>query len=405
MILLLVGSCEYNLVFILTSPIRGYTRIPLTKKFCQGFVFKLFGFAIVEHSFNLLNKIHLTLTAPNCKINNINFMNTVWLAFITGLTTGGISCFAVQGGLLASAVANQKDANAKTTSVFFLAGKLLSHILLGVVLGFLGSSLLITPKLQGYMQILAGIFMLLTFAKLLDLHPVFRKFTISPPKAFFKIVRNQKNSESIFAPFVLGFLTFLIPCGVTQAMILLAIASGNPIEAGLIMGAFTLGTSPVFLVLGITSEKLLKNTYLKYAASFVILVLAIISINTGQALRGSAHTLQNYWAVATGKVPSNKSHGQVAGRSAKGFQEVEIRVFSGGYQASVQTIKAGVPVRLKLITNNTSGCSLAFTIPAYNISKVLPRTGETIVEFTPTKKGRLVYTCSMGMYSGWFDVI
>lgn len=332
-------------------------------------------------------------------------MNTIWLAFITGLTTGGVSCFAVQGGLLASAVANQKNTTSQATTAFFLTGKLLSHILLGILLGFLGSSILITPKLQGYMQILAGIFMLITFAKLLDIHPIFRKLTFSPPKAFFRIVRNQKNSEKVFAPFILGFLTFLIPCGVTQAMILLAIASGNPVNAGLIMGAFTLGTSPVFLVLGITSEKLLKNTYLKYAASFVILVLAIISINTGQALRGSAHTLQNYWAVATGKVPSNKSHGQVAGRSAKGFQEVEIRVFSGGYQASVQTIKAGVPVRLKLITNNTSGCSLAFTIPAYNISKVLPRTGETIVEFTPTKKGRLVYTCSMGMYSGWFDVI
>ncbi len=332
-------------------------------------------------------------------------MNTVWLAFVTGLTTGGISCFAVQGGLLASAVANQKNANAQITSIFFLIGKLLSHILLGITLGFLGSSLLITPKLQGYMQILAGVFMLLTFAKMLNLHPIFRKFTISPPKAFLKIVRNQKNSESIFAPFVLGFLTFLIPCGVTQAMILLAIASGNPIGAGLIMGAFTLGTSPVFLALGIASEKLFKNTYLKYAASFAILVLAIISINTGQNLRGSVHTLQNYWAVATGKVPSNKNYGQVTGKSTKGFQEVEIRVFSGGYQASAQTIKAGVPVRLKLITNNTSGCSLAFTIPAYNISKILPRTGETIVEFTPTQKGRLVYTCSMGMYSGWFDVI
>jgi hypothetical protein len=33
-------------------------------------------------------------------------MNNIWFAFITGLTAGGISCLAVQGGLLASALSN-----------------------------------------------------------------------------------------------------------------------------------------------------------------------------------------------------------------------------------------------------------------------------------------------------------
>ena len=31
------------------------------------------------------------------------------LIFLTGLTTGGLSCLAMQGGLLASVIANQKD--------------------------------------------------------------------------------------------------------------------------------------------------------------------------------------------------------------------------------------------------------------------------------------------------------
>jgi len=33
----------------------------------------------------------------------------LFLIFITGLTTGGIACAAMQGGLLASVIANQKD--------------------------------------------------------------------------------------------------------------------------------------------------------------------------------------------------------------------------------------------------------------------------------------------------------
>ena len=33
----------------------------------------------------------------------------LWLIFLTGLTTGGLSCLAVQGGFLASIIANQKE--------------------------------------------------------------------------------------------------------------------------------------------------------------------------------------------------------------------------------------------------------------------------------------------------------
>ena len=33
----------------------------------------------------------------------------LWIIFLTGLTTGGLACLAVQGGLLTSIIANQKD--------------------------------------------------------------------------------------------------------------------------------------------------------------------------------------------------------------------------------------------------------------------------------------------------------
>lgn len=332
-------------------------------------------------------------------------MNSIWLAFITGLTTGGISCFAVQGGLLTSSIASQPQVNSKITTASFLVSKLIAYMILGALLGFIGSSLVISPKLQGFMQILAGLFMLATVGKLLDLHPFFRKLTLTPPKALFKIVRNQRNSESVFAPATLGFLTILIPCGVTQAMMLLSIASGSPLYGSLILGAFILGTSPIFFALGVASEKILGNKHLKFAAVAAIFVLAMVSINTGQILRGSAHTFQNYWAAVNGRLEKSEVSAKVAGTNRNGVQEVEIRVTSYGYQSSASTLKAGVPVTLKLFTENTQGCSRAFTIPQYGITKVLPETGEATVKFTPTKTGRLTYSCSMGMYSGSFTVV
>src|SRR5512133_1908279 len=39
--------------------------------------------------------------------NNTGTMSQLIVAFVTGLTTGGLSCLAVQGGLLASSLAHQ----------------------------------------------------------------------------------------------------------------------------------------------------------------------------------------------------------------------------------------------------------------------------------------------------------
>jgi len=41
----------------------------------------------------------------------------LWIIFLTGLTTGGLSCLAVQGGLLTSIIANQKEGESDEVQV------------------------------------------------------------------------------------------------------------------------------------------------------------------------------------------------------------------------------------------------------------------------------------------------
>ncbi len=332
-------------------------------------------------------------------------MDNLLLALITGLTTGGVSCFAVQGGLLATSLSRQDKKNQKQAVGLFLAGKIIGYSILGAFLGLLGSSIIISPKIQGWMQILAGVFMLLAVGRLLDLHPIFRRFVFTPPKSLFRLVRAKSLNEGLVSSSLLGFLTILIPCGVTQAMMLLAVSSGSIVMGSLIMFSFTVGTSPVFFALGLASSELFKHKSLKYVAGLAILTLALMSINTGQVLRGSAHTLQNYYLAATNQTTNGSSDVKAAKVDQSGNQTVNITVFSNGYESDVKTLKSGVPVILNLTSDNVQGCSRAFTIPEYNISKILPETGVVSLEFTPTKKGRLTYTCSMGMYTGWFDII
>lgn len=345
-------------------------------------------------------------------------MNIVWLAFITGLTTGGLSCLAVQGGLLASTLSvkqeeelvdgaqkNPSRSRLYSISIFLLA-KLISHTVLGFFLGLLGSTLLLTPKLLGWVQIIAGLYMLATAARILKIHPIFRFTVLEPPAWIYKYMRKKSRNADWFTPGLLGFLTVFIPCGVTQATMALAVASASPMLGTSLMAAFVLGTSPIFFALGATMVELMKRTFFSYAAAGVILLFGLLSINGGLGLHGSVYTLQNFYKAAV--TPVEKllaSGGEVAGVTQNGMQEVTIDVRSNGYTASATTLKAGVPVRLRLSSKNTQGCSRAFTIPELDISKVLPATGEEEIVFTPKETGRLAYSCSMGMYTGAFTVV
>lgn len=334
-------------------------------------------------------------------------MNFIWLAFLTGLTTGGFSCLAVQGGLLASAVTTdgteEHTLSKKLVQVgAFVSTKLLGYTILGFFLGLLGSTLTFTPRLMGWVQIAAGLFMVATALRLIDAHPIFRYFVIQPPRWAYRLLKNTSRSDSIFAPAILGFFTIFMPCGITQATMAVAIASGSPWLGAGIMAAFILGTSPVFFALGATVVELLQNKAFSYAAAGIIIVFAVLSVNGGMGLLGSPYTIQNLYLVAT--TPLGELANRKAAQLNGNVQEVTIDVTSRGYIASATTLKKGIPVRLTLRTSNTLGCARAFTIPDFNISKVLPATGSEVIEFTPQKSGRLAYSCSMGMYTGAFTV-
>ncbi len=336
-------------------------------------------------------------------------MNLIWLAFLTGLTTGGISCLAVQGGLLTTAVAGSGETgstglqkNVPLISLFVLC-KLVGYTIIGFLLGLLGSTLVLAPRILGFVQIGAGLFMAATALRMIDAHPIFRYFVITPPRWAYKVLKIISRSNTWFAPAILGFFTVLMPCGVTQATMAIAIASGSPWLGAAIMAAFVLGTGPVFLALGATIVELLQKKIFSYAAAAIVGLFAVLSVNGGIGLTGSPYTLQNFYKVATTPWDTLTSGGTIA-PITNGIQQVTIDVGSRGYTASATTLKKGVPVRLTMVTHGSLGCSRAFTIPEFNISKVLPLSGTDTIDFTPQKSGTLVYSCSMGMYTGQFTV-
>lgn len=325
-------------------------------------------------------------------------MNQFLLAFITGLTSGGISCLVVQGGLLASSI-DEKSNKYKSTS-YFLVAKIVSYTLLGMLFGMLGNFFSFSTTFQGFLQILIGFFMLATAGRLLNLHPIFRYTVIQPPTFILRRVKGISKEKNILTPLLLGFVTVLIPCGVTQAMLILAMGTSNAVSGALIMFLFTLGTSPVFFLLGLTIQNIFKNNLLSKIAALSIIYIGLMSLNNGQILRNSPHTFQNYLRIlSNNNIGTDKNIKIVNGK-----QEVEITATNSGYKTETKVLKKGVPVKLKINSKNVQSCARSFIIPSLKINKILPINGNTEIDFMPTQTGLLTFSCGMGMYTGTFEV-
>ena len=100
-------------------------------------------------------------------------------------------------------------------------------------------------------------------------------------------MRRKAKNSNWYAPLFLGALTVFIPCGVTQAMMAVAVGTGSPDGRGFDV-AFILGTSPVFFTLAYLATQLgrvMEKWFMRFVA-VVVLVLGFLSINSGLNLAG-----------------------------------------------------------------------------------------------------------------------
>ncbi len=258
----------------------------------------------------------LVVFQPNAQSLNLAAGSGAWsqlvVAFITGITTGGLSCLAVQGGLLASSLAHQIEqdyveqsahhkgkASVRSNSAFpillFLISKLVAYTLLGALLGWLGSYLTLSPMTRAMLMMAIGIFMIGNALRMFNVHPIFRYFSIEPPKFITRYIRRTAKGTDTFTPLFLGALTVFIPCGITQAMMATALGTGSAAMGAALMFAFVLGTSPVFFIIAYLTTELgarLEKFFMRFVA-VVVLILGFTTLNSGLNVLGSPLSFQN----------------------------------------------------------------------------------------------------------------
>jgi len=370
--------------------------------------------------------IGLVVFQPGTQSTNFSAGSGTWgqlvVAFVTGITTGGLSCLAMQGGLLASSLAHQieqdyvvqashnkkaKQSISKRTNtafpiLLFLISKLVAYTLLGALLGWLGSYFTLSPMARAMLMIAIGIFMIGNALRMFNVHPFFRYFSVEPPKFITRYIRRTAKGTDTFTPVFLGALTVFIPCGVTQAMMATALGTGSALMGAALMFAFVLGTSPVFFIIAYLTTELgarLEKFFMRFVA-VMLLILGFVTLDGGLNLLGSPFSFQN---LTRNLLPSTSDSAPVAESSQPAATDgnIFLDVKNDGYFPRTLSAPADKEVTLNLVTNQTYSCSRDFVIPSMNYQKLLAETGTVQVTIPAQPKGTtLFFTCSMGMYTG-----
>jgi sulfite exporter TauE/SafE/copper chaperone CopZ len=368
-------------------------KFPWITKSAADWRYILFGISILAVLYYALRGLGILGISLDERNINIGF------ALLLGLVAGISTCMALVGGLILGVSVRHAELHPEATTwqkfrphLFFNAGRVLGYALMGGLLGLLGGVFQVSGGILTLLTLAVGVVMIVLGLKLTNLSPRISATSLTLPTSvarFLGIQEHQKEYSHKTA-MMTGALTFFLPCGFTQAMQLYAISTGDFKTGAIIMGAFALGTAPALLGIGGLSS-IMKGMAARvfYAVvGILVIVFGVYNIQSGLAVL----------PVSSGNEAVERATVN-QGIERVGAQTIVMTQSASGYSPSTLRVKAGVPVRFVITSESSFTCASSIVIPSLNIRKNLKK-GENIIEFTPTNKGPIPYSCSMGMYRG-----
>lgn len=341
---------------------------------------------------------------------SVNSQSSLPVFLLFGLLAGFSTCSALVGGIILSMSKQWSELYSSKNSfseklrphLLFNTGRLIAYILFGSLLGVLGSMLQVSPLFTSVLTLGVSVMMILLSLQMLGVK-AFVKFQLTTPKTVTRFVADESNFKGKFMPFLLGALTFFLPCGFTITAQGLALTSGSPLQAALIMFLFCLGTLPALLLIGFSSVKFNQkphfvNQFLK-VAGVLVLFFALYHINSQLNVLG--FTSLSDLTFGSSQILKNGLPPIINGK-----QVLKTDALAFGYDPNRLKVKVGIPVRWEITDKGTSGCTNAIISRGLFDGQIDLTPGKTsIKEFTPKRVGRYKFSCWMGMVSGIIDVV
>jgi sulfite exporter TauE/SafE/copper chaperone CopZ len=368
------------------------------------------------------------------------------MLFVIGLITS-VHCAAMCGGIsLSQCLPSEPDGPAGETpaagkvrkalapAILYNTGRVLSYTAVGAAAGALGSVITLPGRFQGTVQLAAGVFMVILGINMLGLFPFLRRLIPGAPKIVtrkLEALTGGGGKRAARRPLFIGLLNGLMPCGPLQAMQLYALSTGNPLSGGFSMLLFSLGTVPLMFGTGALSTFLSASggrvfrRRVTQAGAVLITVMGMLMFSYGFNLSGLGNPLEGLsfaggsagysgegvsGAAASSASPAGTTAAAAGANGAftpvidRGVQIVNSTLSAGRYPAI--TVLQGVPVRwtINAPPGSINGCNNRMLIREYGIEHQF-KSGENVIEFTPSRTGKFSYSCWMGMIRSSITVV
>ncbi|MBE5871949.1 MAG: sulfite exporter TauE/SafE family protein [Lachnospiraceae bacterium] len=309
---------------------------------------------------------------------------TYAMLIVTGALTS-LHCVCMCGALNLSASAESNSVKNFKRPLLYNMGRVISYTAVGGIVGTLGSVIHVSTALSGIFVMGAAIFMLLFSLNMLGLVDFYLPHFIRLP------MPKGKN----FA-FTVGLLNGFMPCGPLQSMQLYALATGSGLLGALSMFLFAIGTVPLMLLFGVSSNLLTGKTRARFRniSAVLVLLLSITMANRGLSILGIRATPAVY----------DQYESYLAATIEGDVQKVSFHLSYSDYADVV--LQKGIPVEMDIIVDEgyLTGCNETVISPAFDFQKKLS-TGDNIITFTPAETGDYTYSCWMNMIENKIKVI
>lgn len=241
------------------------------------------------HEFAIALPIALAFVALFILLQKLGIVNLITAskvnygtAFVIGLIASVSTCMAVVGGLVLSMSANfAKEGDKVKPQILFHVGRLISFLILGGVIGTIGSAFQLGVTGTFILGIIVGLVMLILGLNLLDVFPWIKKLQPTIPSSIGKRVHGLRGINHTITPLLVGIATFFLPCGFTQSMQLYALTTGSFVTGALLMASFALGTLPVLALISFSSlgiHKKMQSSIFFKTAGLVVIFFALFNI-------------------------------------------------------------------------------------------------------------------------------
>ncbi len=207
---------------------------------------------------------------------------------LAGLAGGFGHCISMCGPMLA-AVTVGETRQGLLHHLLYNLGRVTTYTILGGIVGFSGSFLVLTASIELYQRaimIIAGISIILMGLSTAEWLPVPQKNSCNPGSSLMqKILVLFKAPRSIGSYYPMGIVLGFLPCGLTYTALLSAARSGmeakdpfpGMMQGALMMMLFGIGTVPAMLLVGKVVTTLSNSMRKRFyrVASIIMIVTGV----------------------------------------------------------------------------------------------------------------------------------